>query len=125
MTLHLGTVVCLMSDFFFIAKIEAPLRSLGLEPIFVQHEAEFLGALRAKHPILAIIDLGVKGEDPVLVIQSVREDETIRGTSILCFGSHVNVDAMTRATTAGADEVVSSGQFSAHLPTIVSQYLEE
>ncbi|MEO7995343.1 MAG: hypothetical protein ABI743_13175 [bacterium] len=122
-TPHTGTVVAFITDFFFVAKIEAPLRTLGLFSVFAQTEVEYFAAMHKYLPTLSIIDLGLKGVDPIDIIRKAKGDPPLEAIPLLCFGSHVMVDKLQAARDAGAEEVVSSGQFSAHLPTLVSQYL--
>ncbi|HYE79995.1 MAG TPA: hypothetical protein VEI97_18600 [bacterium] len=118
-------VVCLVTDLFFVAKIEHPLQVLGLRPIFAKTDYEFLDALHSTHPPLAIIDLGAKGVDPIELIAQVRTNDDILGVPIIAFGSHQNTELMQAAEEAGADEVMPNSRFAAHLPTIVSQYLDQ
>lgn len=119
------SVVCMVTDLFFVSKIEHPLQVLGLLPIFATSAVEFLDAIRATHPPLAIIDLGARGIDPIELIAQVRTDDEILGTPILAFGSHQNHELLKAAEEAGADEVMPNSKFAAHLPTIVSQYLDQ
>lgn len=120
---HLGTAVCLIPDLFFVAKVESPLQMLGLEVLFAGSVGEFLDALRRHQPILALIDLRARGIDTIGLIATIRTDPDIQGTQLLCFGDHVNAPLLEAAREAGADEVVTNGQLSAHLPTLVSQFL--
>lgn len=121
--LHTGTAVCLIPDFFFVAKVEAPLQTMGMTVLFANSEQEFLDALRKEQPILAILDLRARGIDTIGTIAKIRTDDSIMGTQLLCFGDHVNAALLEAAREAGADEVVTNGQLSAHLPTLVAQFL--
>jgi len=120
---QLGTAVCLIPDLFFVAKVESPLQMLGLEVLVAGSVGEFLDALRRHQPILALIDLRARGIDTIGLIATIRTDPDIQGTQLLCFGDHVNASLLEAAREAGADEVVTNGQLSAHLPTLVSQFL--
>lgn len=122
-TPHAGTAVCLIPDLFFVAKIEHPLQTMGFEVLLANSEEQFLDALRRHKPLLGIIDLRARGIDTIGLIATIRTDESIEGVQLLCFGDHVNAALLEAAREAGADEVVTNGQLSAQLPTIIASFL--
>lgn len=118
------TVLVVVDDLFFLAKIQTTLRHLGLTTrVMTQRPAlqEYLQT--ALTPVLVVVDLTLRTDDAVAVISSVRATDSSVPVAILAFGAHVAVDTRQQALQAGADRVVAKSEFSNHLPDLIQQFV--
>ncbi len=112
------TIVALVADLFFSVRIETALSKRGYEVIVVDTVE---GVLRAsqERPALVIVDIGDMGLDWEEAIRAVRR--VWSAVPVLAFGSHVDLDARSRALAAGATRVVARSRFVQALPQLVAQ----
>jgi DNA-binding response OmpR family regulator len=108
-------VVALAPDLFFASKIEATLRASGHQ-VKVKSSVEEVVCAAADADVL-IADLHAAGLDPIALAARVR------GTPLLGFYSHVDVDTRTRAEEAGFDLVVPRSRMAREMPALVAGLL--
>jgi CheY-like chemotaxis protein len=113
-------ILAAVDDLLFSSKIRNVARRLGLDVIFARSMEAILERTRAERPSLVIVDLNGTSMRPVESIAAIRADPTLGRTRIVGFVSHVQVDLIEAARTAGADEVMARSAFTASLPDILS-----
>jgi hypothetical protein len=74
---------------------------------------------------LLIFDLGNPAIPWKKWIMSLKTNPATRRMPLLCFGSHVDVEAIQAARKAGADEVVARSRFVTALPDLIQKYARQ
>ena len=114
------TVVAVIDDLFFQAKVRTALQHLGLAADIVPNGGRLHARLQGSDaPDLVIVDLTLRSGDAVALIRDLRAGESGRSVPVLAFGSHVAVDVQKQALQAGASQVVAKSAFAKRLPLLV------
>lgn len=119
MTTH---ILALENDLFFAVKIRDTLRHSEMEVKTARTLAKFtqeLAVTGTEKPALVIINISIQGIDWEEAIRLARAS----GYTVLCFGSHMDLDARARAIQAGALRVVANSKFSKDMPGLVKRML--
>lgn len=86
----------------------AAFQRLGLEHKVVSSYDEALGAVRAMHPSLAIVDVVLSGGSGFDLCRTIKDDPELAGTHvILILSSVINRDALERIEACGCDDVLA------------------
>ena len=118
------TVVAVIDDLFFQAKVRTALQHLGLAAEIVPNGGRLQARLQGGDaPALVIVDLTLRSVDATSLIRSLRAAEHGRSVPILAFGSHVAVETQKQALEAGASRVVVKSAFAKRLPQLVRQFV--
>lgn len=139
-------IIAFVADLIFGSRIEAAARHLGYavewapnaadygtaeledapgEPVRGGQTATLTLALTQKQPALLIFDLtnpAIPWERWIAVLKS---SPATRRLPVLCFGPHVEGEALERARLVGADGVATRGRFSEKLPELIAQYARQ
>jgi DNA-binding response OmpR family regulator len=121
MTTH---VLALEKDLFFAVKIRDTLRHYDIEAKTVRNLQAFEEALSAKEEqkyALVIVNTATVGVDWEAAIRQARQ----AGLNVLAFGSHLDLEARSKALEAGAQRVVANSKFSSDMPGLVERMLNE
>jgi DNA-binding NarL/FixJ family response regulator len=113
-------VLAAVDDFLFRSKIRAVAKHVGVEVQFAQTPDEILAQARALKPALVIVDLNSGKADPVNTIAALKADAATAGARTIGFASHVHVELIDAARTAGADQVLPRSAFAMHLADILA-----
>jgi len=117
-------VLVVVDDLFFLTKIQTTLKHLGLMAQVLTQRAAVQDYVRtAVTPVLVIVDLTLRTDDAVAVIQTIRATDSGAPSAILAFGAHVAVETRQQALQAGADRVVAKSEFAKHLPDLIQQFV--
>ncbi len=115
-------ILALEKDLFFAVKIRDTLRHHDIEttavrtlPAFEEH----LTAQVATRPALVIVNTASKGVDWEAAIRSAHEQRI----PVLAFGSHMDLDARSKALQAGAQKVVANSKFASDMPGLIQRML--
>ncbi|GHO52046.1 hypothetical protein [Ktedonobacter robiniae] len=117
-------VLALEKDLFFSVKIQDTLRHHEMEASIARTLATFeerLDASGEERANLAIVNISIRGVDWEAAIRAARE----RDYPVLAFGSHMDLDARTKALQAGAQRVVANSKFATDMPGIIHRMLEQ
>ncbi len=114
-----GTIVVLNRDLMFGMRVRNAARSLGFEAVFAAETAGFAEAVRARRPLLGVIDMN--GAVDWAVVRALRDDDAVR-TPLLAFGPHVDVAGRRAAKGAGVDRLVSNGEFHRDTVGLLRRY---
>src|SRR5260370_38956663 len=121
MTTHL---LALEKDLFFSVKMRDTLRHYDIEVKTVRNLSAFEESLTAKDEeelALVIVNTATIGVDWETAIRKAR---TV-GLKVLAFGSHMDLEARSKALEAGAQRVVANSKFTSDMPGLVQRMLNE
>jgi CheY-like chemotaxis protein len=119
-----AAILVVVDDLFFLAKIQTTLKHLGLTAQVVTQRPTLRDALTAGvPPALVVVDLTLRTDDAVAIIEDIRAVVDAASSPILAFGSHVAVATRQQALQAGADQVVAKSTFAQHLPELIQQFV--
>jgi predicted metal-dependent hydrolase len=94
---------------------------LPVEPL-LGRSGILLDKITRWQPALIIFDLGNDSIPAINWITFLTSGSATRGLPILCYGSHVDVQTITAAKKAGADEVVARSRFVTSLPELIRKH---
>lgn len=142
-----GVIFVFVADLMFSTPLERGIRQLGYRPVFIERANDIVaevadgpdgpgellsgrGAalfeqLTMAQPVLLIFDLNNSAIPWGDWIAALKTSPATRRIPILCFGSHVEVETMTRARAAGADGVVARSRLASALPELIEQYARQ
>lgn len=121
MTTHL---LALEKDLFFSVKMRDTLRHYDMEVKTVRNLSAFEESLAAKDEeelALVIVNTATIGVDWETAIRKART----AGLKVLAFGSHMDLEARSKALEAGAQRVVANSKFTSDMPALVQRMLNE
>jgi DNA-binding NtrC family response regulator len=121
MTTH---ILALEKDLFFSVKMRDTLRHHGMEVKTVRNLLAFeesLAATDEEEPALVIVNIATTGVDWEAAIRQART----AGLKVLAFGSHMDLEARSKALEAGAQRVVANSKFTSDMPGLVLRMLDE
>ena len=119
-----------VQDIFFVAKITAAAKRVGVNVDFIREEEKLLQAA-ASSPSVVIIDLnnsGLNWAELVRKLKATPPKSDVQGVQIIAYLSHVQRDLMREAQKAGCDLVLPRSVFSQQLDDLLRQrscHLEE
>ena len=113
-------ILAAVDDFLFRSKIRAVAKHVNAEVVFAQTQDEILAQARTARPSLVIFDLNSQKGDPIATIAALKGDAALAGIRAIAFASHVHVDLISAAKSAGADQVMARSQFAGNLADILS-----
>ena len=115
------TVLAVVNDIFFSAKIDGAAKRAGVTLKYVTTEKDLLE--RAKvDPALIIFDLNFEAVHPIELIRKLKGTDEMKHISLLGYVSHVQTDLQRLAQEAGCDAVMPRSAFSTNLSQILQQY---
>jgi len=120
MTTH---ILALEKDLFFSVKMRDTLRHYDIEVKTVRNLSAFEESLTAKDEeelALVIVNTATIGVDWETAIRKARAV----GLKVLAFGSHMDLEARSKALEAGAQRVVANSKFTSDMPGLVQHTLD-
>jgi PleD family two-component response regulator len=116
------TVLAVVSDLFFSAKINEAAKRAGVTLEYVTMEKNVFEKAQS-NPALIIFDLNFDAVHPVELIGKLKGNPALKHISLLGYLSHVQAELKIRAQEAGCDVVMPRSAFSMNLPQILSSVL--
>jgi hypothetical protein len=139
-------ILAFVSDLFFLTRIENAADGLGIKVTTIESLADLpphsstsdldrpgealtgvdgalIRRLSEQRPGLLLFDLNNAAVPWRRWIALLKSSAATRRIPVLAFGSHMDVEAMTAARSAGADEVVARSRFKAELPHLIQKHL--
>jgi DNA-binding response OmpR family regulator len=114
------SILALEKDLFFSVKIRDTLRHHDMDATIVRTLPTFEQHLIGDHkPALVIVNTASKGIDWEGAIRAAHE----KGIPVLAFGSHMDLEARTKALQAGARKVVANSKFASDMAGLVTHTL--
>ena len=109
----------LVEDLLFRSKIETNASRLKIETVLLNGESPIQEGIS-----LVVLDLHLKGTEPVEWIRQFKQNGQTQRIPILAFFSHVEADLKKRAVEAGCNMVVPRSVFSEQLPQLLARYVQ-
>lgn len=116
-------ILAVMSDLFFLIKINDAAKKLGMPVEFVKDGALARQKIEAK-PDMVIFDLSCESADPIALIRAMKQDPRTRDIRAIAFVSHVRIDLKRNAEESGCDLVVARSAFAQNLSAILADHTE-
>jgi CheY-like chemotaxis protein len=116
-------ILAIMSDLFFLIKINDAAKKLGMTAEFVKDEALALEKFKSR-PDAVIFDLSCEAADPIGLIRAIKRDPATRDIRTIAFVSHVRTDLKRTAEESGCDLVVARSAFAQNLSAILRGHAE-
>ena len=113
------TVLAVVSDLFFSAKINEAAKRAGVTLEYVTAEKDVLEKARS-NPALIILDLNFDAVRPVELIGKLKGNADLKHIRLIGYLSHVQTELKMKAQEAGCDQVMPRSAFSMNLPQILS-----
>jgi|GEM_PF-626787 DNA-binding NtrC family response regulator len=107
------------NDLFFSVKVTDTLRHSGIETHTVRRLEDFVQALAAEQPALALVNTAARGIDWRAAIIAAHQARV----PCIAFGAHVDLETQEAARQAGATRVISNSRLASDLPGIVGRLL--
>src|SRR5882757_405294 len=117
------TVLAVVSDLFFSAKINEAAKHAGVKLQYVTTESGLLEKARSNPPLI-IFDLNFDAARPLDLIAKLKGDAELNSIKLIGYLSHVQTDLKRQAEQTGCDEVMARSAFSMNLPEILKRYSE-
>lgn len=116
-----ATVVVLIDDIFFLAKIQETAKALGVTVV----TADLRRGVEAVSGSQAIfLDLGARTFPPLETIRTLKADPATSHVAIVGFASHVQTELIAAARTAGCDVVLARSAFTQQLPDLLRRLVD-
>ncbi len=109
------TVLSVVDDMFFSARIESTAKLAGVRLIQICDARQLEKVLEESVPQMIILDLNSKACEPLDTVRRIKADARLSQTGIVGFLSHVQRGLELDARQAGCDQVMPKSEFSAHL----------
>ena len=115
------TVLAVVNDLFFSAKINEAAKRAGVTLKYVTTEKDLLEKAKAD-PALIIFDLNFEAVRPIESIRKLKGTDELKHISLLGYLSHVQTDLQRLAQEAGCDTVMPRSAFSMNLSQILMRH---
>ena len=119
-----ATIVALVEDLFFLAKIRETAKAVGVTVVTVDSRRGPAGVAEAQ-PQAIFIDLNSRGLSAVDWIQALKADPATQPIRIVGFASHVQEQLISAARGAGCDTVMARSAFTQQLPHLLRSLVTE
>jgi DNA-binding response OmpR family regulator len=114
------TILALEKDLFFAVRIHDTLRHHDIEATTVRNLNAFEQKLKGeRRPDLVIVNISTQGVDWEAAIREARA----AGCPVLAFGSHMDLEARSKALAAGAQKVVANSKFTSDMLGLVTRLM--
>jgi CheY-like chemotaxis protein len=113
----MAPVIAAIPDLFFRAKVLETARALSVDLDVARDADELLRQVRAEKPRLILLDLQAAAMQPLETLGALE------GIPVVGYLAHEQVDLREQALAAGCGQVLTKGQFSASLPSILRRAL--
>jgi PleD family two-component response regulator len=115
------TVLAVVNDLFFSAKINEAAKRAGVTLKYVTTEKDLLEKAKAD-PALIIFDLNFEAVRPIESIRKLKGTDELKHINLLGYLSHVQTDLQRLAQEAGCDTVMPRSAFSMNLSQILMRH---
>jgi len=115
------TVLAVVNDIFFSAKINEAAKQSGVTLQYVTTEKDLLEKAQF-NPALIILDLNFDAVHPLDLIGKLKGNAALKHISLLGYLSHVQAELKTKAQETGCDTVMPRSAFSMNLTQILQRH---
>jgi CheY-like chemotaxis protein len=114
-----GSIVAVVDDLFFAAKIRAAGEGSGVTVRFAKTLDLVIAAIESEKPSLVIADLHAGRCNPIELAQRLKADDRWRDIPLIGFFSHVHAELERQARAAGFDRTLTNSMLAAALPELL------
>jgi len=141
----LPLIVGFVAELMFQTRIESVAENLGFRVMWIEREVQvgppdpdvdwrqlgehldgpsgaLLDLLSVEHPALLLFDLANSGIPWRRWLALIKSVSATRRIPVVCFGSHVDTEAMGAAKRAGAEAVLARSRFTQDMANILQKY---
>lgn len=118
------TILALVEDIFFLAKIQQTAKQLGLTVESVTPAALHDRLARGEAGAI-LLDLNHQSGNAMAVLEALRSDPATRSVPVVAFLSHVQADLAQAARAAGCSRVMARSAFSQQLPALLREFSQQ
>ncbi len=118
------TIVALVDDLFFLAKIRETAKAVGVTVVTIDARRGPAAVAEAEARAI-ILDLNARSLSAVDWIQALKSDSATRPVRIVAFVSHVQEQLISAARAAGCDSVMARSAFTQQLPELLRSLVTE
>jgi len=119
-----ATVVALVDDLFFLAKIRETAKVIGVNVVTCDTRRG-AAAIAEAEPAAIFLDLNSRSMPAVDWIRTLKADPATKGIRITGFVSHVQEELISDARAAGCDQVLARSAFTQQLPNLLRSLATE
>lgn len=119
-----ATVVALVDDLFFLAKIRETAKVIGVKVVTCDTRRG-AAAIAEAEPAGIFLDLNCRSLPAVDWIRTLKADPATQGIRITGFVSHVQEQLISDARAAGCDQVMARSAFTQQLPNLLRRLATE
>jgi len=119
-----ASILAVVDDIFFLAKIQQTARQLGIAVESVAPDA-IRDRLASGSASAILLDLNHRSGKAIAALQGLKNDPATRAIPVVAFFSHVQADLAQSARAAGCDRVLARSAFSQQLPQLLQGLSEE
>lgn len=119
-----ATIVALVEDLFFLAKIQETAKAVGVR-VVTGNARGGSNAIAEAQPQAIFLDLNSRGLPAVDCIRALKADPATRPIRIVGFVSHVQEELIATARAAGCDVVMARSAFTQQLPSLLGSLITE
>ena len=119
-----GTIVALVEDLFFLAKIRETAKAVGVTVVTAGTQRA-PAAIAEAQPQAIFLDLHTRGLAAADWIQALKADPATRPIPIVGFVSHVQGELISAARAAGCDSVMARSAFAQQLPNLLRSLVRD
>jgi DNA-binding NarL/FixJ family response regulator len=112
----MGQVLALVDDLFFIAKMQATSRQVGIELRTVSTGAALVQGATEPAVKVIVVDLNARA-NPIAALEELKSTGNVKPT--IAFLSHIQTELAERAKALGSVEVMPRSRFSQNLAEIL------
>ncbi len=113
-------ILAAVTDLFFVGKIIAAAKRVGVPVEFVRSEPELLQKTESL-PAMLLLDLNEARLNPLSLVARLKDDPLRRDVRVIAFLSHVQTDLRRAADQAGCDLVLPRSVFSQQLDDLLRE----
>lgn len=114
------TVIAVVDDMFFVSKIRATGKALGMIVKFPRSAEAFRATVSDETPHLIVVDLHNEKMNPFDLAAELKADKRLKDVPLLGFFSHVQVELQRRAGEAGFDQILPRSLFARDLANLLA-----
>ncbi|HVO30753.1 MAG TPA: hypothetical protein VMV18_08455 [bacterium] len=113
------SVLVAVADLFFASKIDAA----GKGAPRAKRGEDLVAQVRREKPARLLVELGATafGGPAIDAIRVIKSDPELAATQVVGYCRHTEVDRIRAAKTAGADRVLTQGEFAELLPSLLEE----
>ncbi len=115
-----ATILAVVDDIFFLAKIQQTARQLGITVEAVPPDS-LAASLRDNGDCGILLDLNHHSGKEIAVLAQIKNHPRTRSIPVVAFVSHVQTDLVQAARAAGCGRVMARSAFSQQLPVLLRE----